>query len=66
MSNIEPLTDALIASIPAEQLAEVDSFVAVEARGFVLASLLAQRLGKGLLLVRKAGQAATTSGGCGL
>ena len=56
MSNIEPLTDALIASIPVEQLAEVDSFVAVEARGFVLASLLAQRLGKGLLLVRKAGK----------
>ncbi|MFH7807451.1 MULTISPECIES: adenine phosphoribosyltransferase [unclassified Acinetobacter] len=56
MSNLEPLTDALIASIPAEKLAEVDSFVAVEARGFVLASLLAQRLGKGLLLVRKAGK----------
>jgi adenine phosphoribosyltransferase len=56
MSNLEPLTDALIASIPAEKLVEVDSFVAVEARGFVLASLLAQRLGKGLLLVRKAGK----------
>lgn len=56
MSNLGPLTDALIDSIPAEQLAEVDSFVAVEARGFVLASLLAQRLGKGLLLVRKAGK----------
>ena len=56
MSNIELLTDALIASIPAENLQEVDSFVAVEARGFVLASLLAQRLGKGLLLVRKAGK----------
>ena len=54
MSNLEPLTDALIASIPAEKLA--DSFVAVEARGFVLASLLAQRLGKGLVLVRKAGK----------
>ena len=56
MGNIELLTEALIASIPAEKLAEVDSFVAVEARGFVLASLLAQRLGKGLLLVRKAGK----------
>ena len=56
MSNIELLTDALIASIPAEKLQEVDSFVAVEARGFVLASLLAQRFGKGLLLVRKAGK----------
>lgn len=56
MNHIEPLTDALIASIPAEQLEAVDSFVAVEARGFVLASLLAQRLGKGLVLVRKAGK----------
>ena len=56
MNNIVELTDALIASIPAEQLAEVESFVAVEARGFVLASLLAQRTGKSLLLVRKAGK----------
>lgn len=56
MQSIGPLTDALIESIPAEQLAEVESFVAVEARGFVLASLLAQRTGKGLLLVRKAGK----------
>jgi adenine phosphoribosyltransferase len=56
MNNIGPLTDALIESIPAEKLAEVDSFIAVEARGFVLASLLAQRTGKGLLLVRKAGK----------
>lgn len=56
MNNLGPLTDALIASIPEEKLAEVDSFVAVEARGFVLASLLAQRTGKGLLLVRKAGK----------
>ena len=31
MNNIGPLTDALIASIPEEKLAEVDSFVAVEA-----------------------------------
>lgn len=56
MTKLEALTDALIASIPVEKLAEVDSFVAVEARGFVLASLLAQRTGKGLLLVRKAGK----------
>lgn len=56
MNSIGPLTDALIASIPEQQLAEVESFVAVEARGFVLASLLAQRTGKGLLLVRKAGK----------
>ena len=56
MNNIGLLTDALIASIPAKQLEEVESFIAVEARGFVLASLLAQRTGKGLILVRKAGK----------
>lgn len=56
MNNLVELTDALITSIPVEQLDAVDSFVAVEARGFVLASLLAQRTGKGLLLVRKAGK----------
>lgn len=56
LSDITLLTDALIASIPAEKLLEVESFVAVEARGFVLASLLAQRLNKGLILVRKAGK----------
>ncbi|MFW1734187.1 adenine phosphoribosyltransferase [Acinetobacter sp. ULE_I001] len=56
MNNLVELTDALIASIPVKQLNAVDSFVAVEARGFVLASLLAQRTGKGLLLVRKAGK----------
>lgn len=56
MNNLDSLTDALIANIPAEKLAEVESFIAVEARGFVLASLLAQRTGKGLLLVRKAGK----------
>lgn len=56
LNQIGPLTDALIASIPADQMAQVDSFIAVEARGFVLASLLAQRTGKGLVLVRKAGK----------
>ncbi|WP_419820162.1 adenine phosphoribosyltransferase [Acinetobacter sp.] len=56
MNNLVELTDALIASIPVKQLNAVDSFVAVETRGFVLASLLAQRTGKGLLLVRKAGK----------
>ncbi|WOE32697.1 MULTISPECIES: adenine phosphoribosyltransferase [unclassified Acinetobacter] len=56
MNNIGPLTNALIASIPEDKLAEVESFVAVEARGFVLASLLAQRLNKGLILIRKAGK----------
>ncbi|OTG87575.1 adenine phosphoribosyltransferase [Acinetobacter sp. ANC 4558] len=55
-SNISFLTDAFIERIPAEQLAAVDCFMAVETRGFAIASLLAQRLDKGLILVRKAGK----------
>lgn len=54
--RISELTEALVQSIPAEKIAEVDSFIAVEARGFVLASFLAQRLNKGLILVRKKGK----------
>ncbi|MCF9046182.1 adenine phosphoribosyltransferase [Acinetobacter nectaris] len=56
LDQIEALTNALIQSMPEEKLAQVDSFMAVEARGFVLASFLAQRLNKGLILVRKAGK----------
>lgn len=56
LDQIDALTDALIQSMPEEKLAQVDSFMAVEARGFVLASFLAQRLNKGLILVRKAGK----------
>ncbi|WP_407648002.1 adenine phosphoribosyltransferase [Acinetobacter pollinis] len=56
LDQINALTDALIESIPDQYLKDVDSFMAVEARGFVLASFLAQRLNKGLILVRKAGK----------
>lgn len=56
LDQINALTDALIESIPDQSLKDVDSFMAVEARGFVLASFLAQRLNKGLILVRKAGK----------
>jgi len=54
--NLTELVDALVASIPADELSAVDSFVAVESRGAVLASLLAQRTGKGLLFVHKVGK----------
>lgn len=37
-------------------LREVDAFVGIEARGFVLASLLALHNGKGCVLLRKAGK----------
>ena len=36
VKELDLLTDALIAAIPESQLQQVESFVAVEARGFVL------------------------------
>ena len=56
VDQIPALIDALKASMPQSALDEVECFVAIEARGFILASLLAQCLGKGVLLVRKKGK----------
>ena len=56
VDQIPALIDALKASMPQAALDEVECFVAIEARGFILASLLAQYLGKGVLLVRKKGK----------
>lgn len=55
-SHVNDVIDALLDSLPAGLLDDVDCFGAVEARGFVFASLLAGRLGKGMLLLRKAGK----------
>ena len=62
--NIPPLlrapengvTDALRAAIPRPVFDAFDCFGAIKARGFVLASLLAGRTGKGMVLVRKEGK----------
>lgn len=54
--HLDLLIDALIAAIPSDTLAQTEAFVAIESRGFILASLLAARLNKGLILVRKAGK----------
>lgn len=56
VDQIPVLTDALVKSMPQRALDDVECFVAIEARGFILASLLAQHLGKGVLLVRKKGK----------
>ena len=56
LDHVAAVTDALTQAIPAEVLAEVDVLMAIEARGFVFASLLAGHLGKGLMLVRKKGK----------
>ena len=54
--HLNQLIDALIHALPSDILVATDAFVAVESRGFVLASLLAARLDKGLILIRKTGK----------
>lgn len=55
-SHINAVIDAMLAVLPAGLLEQVDCLGAVEARGFVFASLLAGRLGKGMILLRKPGK----------
>ena len=55
-NHINAVIDALLAALPEGLLDEVDCLGAVEARGFVFASLLAGRLGKGMILLRKPGK----------
>ena len=54
--HVDAVIDALLAALPEGLLNEVDCLGAVEARGFVFASLLAGRLGKGMILLRKPGK----------
>ena len=55
-THINEVIDALLAALPDGLLDEVDCLAAIEARGFVFASLLAGRLGKGIILLRKQGK----------
>ena len=55
-NHVDAVLDAMLASLPAGLMEEVDCLGAVDARGFVFASLLAGRLGKGIILLRKAGK----------
>lgn len=54
--HIDELVDAIIQSIPKQVLEQAEALVAIESRGFILASLLATRTKKNLILVRKAGK----------
>ena len=55
-THINEVIDAMLAALPEGLLDEVDCLAAIEARGFVFASLLAGRLGKGIILLRKQGK----------
>ncbi len=54
--NLTLCVDALQALFDDEEWQRVDFLVGVESRGFILASALANRLEKGLVLARKAGK----------
>ncbi len=56
LTHIDEVIDALLDALPDGLLDEVDYLAAVEARGFIFASLLAGRLGKGMVLLRKPGK----------
>lgn len=55
-AHVNAVIDALLAAIPQPVFEAVDCFGAIEARGFIFASLLAGRTGKGMVLVRKEGK----------
>lgn len=54
--HVSNVTDALLACLPDGLFDEIDCLVGVESRGFLFASLLAGRTGKGMTVVRKAGK----------
>lgn len=54
--HIDEVIDALLAALPKGLLDDIDCLVAIEARGFIFASLLAGRLGMGMILLRKPGK----------
>lgn len=54
--HVNEVIDALLAALPEGMLEQVECFAAIEARGFIFASLLAGRLGRGMVLLRKPGK----------
>lgn len=55
-NHVNDVIDALLSALPDGVFDEIDCFAGVEARGFIFASLLAGRTGKGMVLVRKEGK----------
>lgn len=55
-NHVNAVIDALLSALPNGVFDEIDCFAGVEARGFIFASLLAGRTGKGMVLVRKEGK----------
>lgn len=55
-THVNETIDAMLDTLGDELLANIDCFAAIEARGFIFASLLAGRTGKGMFLLRKSGK----------
>lgn len=55
-SLFNALIDLMLEKIGNEVIQETDYFTGIEARGFIFATALAQKTGKGIKLVRKAGK----------
>lgn len=55
-THVTETIDAMLDVLPDGFLESIDCFAAIEARGFIFASLLAGRTGKGMVLLRKPGK----------
>lgn len=55
-SHFKAVIDAMIALFSAEELAAIDAFAGIDARGFIFAAAMAERTGKNMLMIRKGGK----------
>ncbi|ELA08645.1 adenine phosphoribosyltransferase [Moraxella macacae 0408225] len=54
--HVTDVTDALLTCLPNGLFHDIDCLIGVESRGFLFASLLSGRTGKGMTVARKAGK----------
>ncbi len=54
--DFEGVMAAMAGLFSSDDLVSIDAFAGIDARGFIFASALAQRLGKNMLMIRKGGK----------